>query len=242
MLLVDDRESEKVKAKLLMRLGDADLGKDGNMKVRRLPTGDYVMGTWGIEAKEINDLYRSIIGMGRNRTIVDQLRDLQDDFENPILVVYGTKYKPYVVGKGTPNSKSMAIELARMKKVNQTFKMQFYQRFPKIKYMELLTMDDFCDWLVSNHTQMSIQGAVTRDRLPAKEKKIHDMKKLDNRIKALSSIEGVSVEAAEKLLDKFGSIPKILNSKTTQKSLMEVQGIGRGRAKDILALRDKYSN
>ena len=78
---------------------------------------------------------------------------------------------------------------------------------------------------------MSIQGAVTRDRLPAKEKKIHDMKKLDNRIKALSSIEGVSVEAAEKLLDKFGSIPKILNSKTTQKSLMEVQGIGRGRAK-----------
>ena len=119
MLLVDDRENPKVVNKLLMRMGN------NNVKVCRMTASDYTIGNWGIEAKEINDLYRSIMGFGRTRTIVDQLQDLQESFENPFLVVYGTELKPYIPG-GRPGAKAMAMEMARMKKVIKQFKATFY--------------------------------------------------------------------------------------------------------------------
>ena len=101
MLLVDDRENPKVINKLLMRMGE------NNVKVCRMVSADYAMGTWGVEAKEINDLFRSILGIGRNRTIVSQLRDLQDNYDNPVLVVYGAKLKPWVA-TGRPTAKQIA--------------------------------------------------------------------------------------------------------------------------------------
>jgi ERCC4-type nuclease len=231
MLLVDDRENPKVVNKLLMRMGN------DNVKVCRMIQGDYVMGDWGIEAKEINDLYRSILGIGRNRTIVAQLQDLQDNFENPVLVVYGIKLKPWVAG-GRPTSKQIAMEMARMKKVMQHFKMTFYQRFPKIRYMELYTMDEFVEWLVVNHTQLGIAISNHEPELQSAAKNAN----LDSRIQILSSIKGVSPQMAEDLLLKFGSIPKLLRVSTTQKSLMDIKGVGRQRAKDILALRETYES
>ena len=70
MLVIDDRENELVINKIQYRMGD-------DCVVKRLNSADYVIGDLGIEAKEINDLYRSIMGIGRSRTIVGQLVDLQ---------------------------------------------------------------------------------------------------------------------------------------------------------------------
>jgi ERCC4-type nuclease len=42
------------------------------------------------------------------------------------------------------------------------------------------------------------------------------------------------------LLQHFGSIPQILHSRRTQKDLMEINGIGRTKAKKILDLRTKF--
>ena len=234
MLLIDDRENPKVINKLLMRLGEE------NTQVLRMASSDYRIGSWGIEAKEINDLYRSILGLGRNgRTIVHQLRELQEDFDNPMLVVYGTKLKPYVHG-GRPSAKQIAIEMSRMKKVNQQFKMTFYQRFPKIKYMELTTMDDFVEWLVINHTQTQVKEATGLNVMEKEIINAADMSNLDPRVAVLCSLKNISVQNAEDLLKEFGSIPKLLMSKNTQKSLMEVRGIGRYKAQTVLKLRDNY--
>ena len=90
MLYIDDRENDKVKHKILLRLGDKKHDPKGEAEVRRLKSADYIMGDWGIEAKEINDLYRSILGIGRTRTIAAQLADLSASFDVPMLVVYGT--------------------------------------------------------------------------------------------------------------------------------------------------------
>jgi len=228
MLLIDDRENDKVINKLLMRMGKNEV------KVCRMKASDYTMGTWGIEAKEINDLYRSIMGFGRTRTIVDQLHDLQESCENPFLVVYGTELKPYIPGR-RPNAKLISVEMTRMKKVIKQFKTLFYQRFPKIKYMEVATMDDFVEWLVVNHTQ---QG-MAQTRHAYKEQKAIQKSELDSRIQILSSVEGITVGQAEALLEKFGSIPNILRGKTTQKQLMEIHGINRRKARAILSLREK---
>ena len=230
MLLIDDRENPKVVNKLLMRMGS------DKVNVCRMKSSDYTMGNWGIEAKEINDLYRSIMGFGRTRTIIDQLHDLQESCEHPFLVVYGNELKPYVPNQ-RPNARVMAIEMSRMKKVIKHFKSTFYHRFPKIKYMELTTMNDFVEWIVVSHTQQGL--ALHRHKNEIKNSV--NQSKLDPRVAALSSIKGVSPQAAEELLEKFGSIPKILRARTTQKSVMEIQGIGRQRARDILNLREHYA-
>ena len=230
MLLVDDRENPKVVNKLLMRMGKDEI------KVCRMKASDYTVGEWGIEAKEINDLYRSIMGFGRTRTIVEQLRDLQEAFDNPFLVVYGTQLKPYIPG-GRPNAKQVAMEMARMKKVIKLFKAPYYQRFPKIKYMEVATMDEFVEWLVVSHTQQGF----AEYRHKQSEKNAIKKSELDSKVRFLYEIEGITVKEAEGLLEKFGSIPNILKKKTTQKSLMQIKGITRRKARAILDLREDYT-
>lgn len=241
MLLIDDRENSKLINKIMMRMGDWTLdNKNGKAKIKRLATADYAIGQTGIEAKEINDLYKSIMGIGRTRTIVDQLIDLQNGFENPMLVVYGTKLKPYV--KGYTNRQKMAIEMSRMQKAIERFKFTFYQRFPKIKYMEFDTMEQFVNFLIINHTQMEIDGAGSIDRLPDFVKKVAKQQTLDDRVAVLSAIPGITPAHAVDLLQKFGKIPNILHSRRSQKDLMEVKGIGRSKAKRILALRDSFTH
>ena len=234
MILIDDRENEKVINKMLMRAGDANQSNQGIAKVARLDSADYIIGEIGIEAKEINDLYRSILGIGRSRTIVAQLRDLQEAFENPMLVVYGTKLKPWVPG-GRPSSQSIAKEMARMRSVIKAFKVSFYSRFPKIQYMEFLTMDDFVEFIITTHTNLAISDRLGK---APDEVKVAQTADLDPRVRALSSIRGITPYHAEQLLDKFGTIPKLLNSRTSQKSVMEIPGIGREKARRILSLRD----
>jgi len=228
MLVIDDRENEKVIERVKRRLGE-------NTTVKRLSVGDYIIGDCAVEAKEINDLYRSIMGFGRTRTIISQLVDLQESFSNPMLVVYGTVLKPYIKGRHDPQA--IARERERMDAVIRHFKHTFYHRFPKIRYMEVKSMDEFVDWLVTNHTQMDIVGAAKESEKTAG---IIPMGELDPRVAVLASLQGVSPKTAKALLKKFGSIPKILAHRTTQKSLMEINGIGRKRAREILALRNIY--
>jgi NAD-dependent DNA ligase len=133
----------------------------------------------------------------------------------------------------------MAIEMAKMKKVIDQFKLTFYQRFPKIRYMELPTMDAFVDFLITNHTQMTLDGQSGLNRIP-EFVKVKNSKKADDRVNLLTSVGGVTNTMAIDLLEHFGSIPQILHSRRTQKDLMEVKGIGRTKAKKILDLRKKY--
>tara|TARA_R100000278_G_scaffold44399_1_gene38680 strand:- start:519 stop:1274 length:756 start_codon:yes stop_codon:yes gene_type:complete len=231
MLIVDDRENEVVINKILMKMGDSDQSPNGKAKVKRLKAADYIIGSRGIEAKEINDLYRSILGMGRSRTIVDQLRDLDENFDEPMLVVYGTTLKPYIRGKMT--RKDYAIEIARMKQTILNFKLGFHQRFPRIKYMELATMDEFVSFLAKSHTDMQIiKKAQIPKRLVGKPS--------DIRVASLSSVRGVTEPVAEALLRRFKNIPNLLLKKTTQKELMEIDGVTRDIARRIQSLREDY--
>ncbi len=235
MLVIDDRENQKLIHELLLVMGDASQEEKGQAVVKRLPSADYVMGDCGIEAKEINDLYKSIMGIGRTRNITAQLVDLQNSYENPMLVVYGTKLKPYF--KYRPTAQQVNKEIAKMKKVIQTFKATFYQKFGKIKYMEVASMSDFVEWLVVNHHTQLLKGKSALPPSIAKKANRY----LDPRVEALSGISGITPRMAEDLLKKFGSIGNILKSKTTQKELMTVNGLGRVKAKNILMLRDEWN-
>jgi len=227
MLIVDDRENDLLKHKLLVAMGE-------HVKVKRLISADYIIGEIGIEAKEINDLYHSIMGHGRSRTIIGQLHDLDESFERPMLVVYNTKLKPYVRGGGRA---AIAREMKKMHAVIKKFKQNFAIQFPNIQYMELSSMDEFVDWLNAMHHNLRIRKISTAE--PAELAKKSN-RNVDPRVAVLSAIEGVSERAAHDLLAHFGSIPRILRSRTSQRMLMEIDGIGRKRAKAILSLRERY--
>ena len=63
---------------------------------------------------------------------------------------------------------------------------------------------------------------------------------LDPRVAVLTTVKGITPKMAEGLLENFGSIPKLLRARTTQKQIMAVTGIGRKRARAILDLRNNY--
>lgn len=174
------------------------------------------------------------MGHGRSRTIVGQLHDLNESFERPMLVVYNTKLKPYVRGG---NRSAIAREMKKMHAVIKKFKQNFAIQFPNIQYMELSSMDEFVDWLNAMHHNLRIRKISTAE--PAEVAKKSN-RNVDPRVAVLSAIEGISERAAHDLLAHFGSIPRILRSRTSQRMLMEIEGIGRKRAKAILSLRERY--
>ena len=182
MLIVDDRENDLLKHKLLVAMGE-------HVKVKRLISADYIIGEIGIEAKEINDLYHSIMGHGRSRTIIGQLHDLDESFERPMLVVYNTKLKPYVRGGGRA---AIAREMKKMHAVIKKFKQNFAIQFPNIQYMELSSMDEFVDWLNAMHHNLRIRKISTAE--PAELAKKNN-RNVDPRVAVLSAIEGVSRES-----------------------------------------------
>jgi len=55
MLLIDHQENDKLIHKLPVKLGDADKTTKGQASIHQFKSGDYVLGDWGIEEKEIND-------------------------------------------------------------------------------------------------------------------------------------------------------------------------------------------
>ncbi len=61
VVVIDDRENEVVINKLLLKMGDRRYDERGNAEVKRLQSADYIIGDIGIEAKEINDLWKSIL-------------------------------------------------------------------------------------------------------------------------------------------------------------------------------------
>jgi len=229
LLLIDDRENPKVINKLFMSIGDRDLDDAGQAQKIRLESGDYVIGSLGIEAKEINDLYNSIVGLGRTRTINDQLDDMLNSYTDAMLVVYGTQLKPFIRGKS--NRQMYAKQVARMQRVILNYKMDLHRRYPNLKFMQFDTMDEFVAFLVRTATQEKM-SSVASSRLPRVSK--------DARIQALSSLPGVSVRIAEDLMKEFGSLPQMMKARVTQKDLMKIKGIGRQKARMLLTLRESY--
>lgn len=233
MIYADDRENDKLLHKLFMAGGDRRQDPKGDVMVKRLPHGDYQIGDWLIEAKEINDLYRTILGIGRNgRTINHQLSEMCEVSEQPFLAIYGTKLKPYFKGRKA-KAYEVAREVARMHRVIKSFKMTVYSHFPKIRVIEFATMDDFVEWLTVAHLKKQIGKSLS---VPKRTKHLPT----DPRLLALMGVQGITEEIATALLDKYGSIPNLLKTKVRLKDLMAIRGIGRVTARRIKSLRDTW--
>ena len=233
MIYADDRENEKLLHKLYLAAGNKKTDPKGEVMVKRMPHGDYQIGEWLIEAKEINDLYRTILGIGRNgRTINHQLSEMCEVSEYPFLAIYNTQLKPYFRGRKA-KAAEMSREIARMHRVIKSFKMVAYSHFPKLRIIEFATMDDFVEWLSVSHLKKQIGKSLT---VPKRTKHLPT----DPRLLALMGVQGITEEIATALLLKYGSIPNMLKTKVRIKDLMKIRGIGRVTARRIKELRTEW--
>lgn len=232
MITADDRENEKLLHRLFVKVGNRKTDPKGQCVVKRLRTGDYIIGDYGIEAKEINDLYRSILGIGRNgRTINHQLAELCEAVEYPILAVYNTTLKPYFKGR-KPKRQEVAREVLRQQRIIKSFKMTLYSRFPKVRLIEFSDMNEFVEWLAILNMNSAVRGKfkpVPRNQPPE-----------DPRLRALCAIQGITEPIAVEIMKRYGSLPELLKAKTTQKDLMKVKGVGRITARRIKELRKQW--
>lgn len=236
MLLIDHRENPKLIHKLLVKLGDSETNPKGQGRVLTMKTGDYVLGDWGIEAKEINDLYRSILGIGRSRTIVGQLTDLCEKYDKPFLVVYNTELKPWFGGRRA-SAREISDERRKMMAVINSFKMTMHHRFPNLHFLQLTTMDDFVEWLYTNHRQ----NVIAKVKPPKEHIPEQVIVATDDRIKALMGC-GITREQATALMIEYGSIAHLLQKKTRQKDMVTCANITSKQAKRILSLRKDWSH
>ena len=122
-----------------------------------------------------------------------------------------------------------------MRHVIRSFKMTMHHRFPELNYMQLHTMDDFVDWLDTNHRQNLIARHRPRAGHVPPEPQYVD----DPRVGALVGC-GISIEQAQRLLNHYETLPRILQRQTKQKDMMEAAGISRKQAKAVLNLREKF--
>ena len=233
MIYADDRENEALLHRLFLAAGNRKTDPKGDILVKRLNYGDYIIGDWVIEAKEINDLYRTILGIGRNgRNITHQLQELCDTSDKPFLAIYGTQLKPYFKGRKA-RANEMSREIAKMNRVIKSFKMTVYSHFPKIRVIEFATMDDFVQWLTIAHLKKKMKQSLTvanRTKTPPD----------DPRLLALMGVQGITEEIATLLLNKYGSIPNLLKTKVKIKDLMAIRGIGRVTARRLKDLRKQW--
>jgi len=235
MIYADDRENDALLHRLYVAAGNRKTDPKGNVLVKRLPHGDYQIGDWLIEAKEINDLYRTILGIGRNgRTINHQLSELCEVAEKPFLAIYGTQLKPYFKGR-KPKAHEMRKEIAKMNRVIKSFKMVAYSHFPKLRIIEFVNMEDFVEWLQVSHLKKQIGKTLT----VAKRTKSLPT---DPRLLALMGVQGITEEIATSLLNKFGSIPNLLKTKVRIKDLMAIRGVGRVTARRLKELRTTWKD
>jgi len=231
VIYADDRENEKLLHRLYVKVGDRKTDPKGQCVVKRLATADYIINEYGIEAKEINDLYRSILGIGRNgRTIKHQLSELCEAVEIPILAVYNTTLKPYFKGRKATRQE-VAKEILRQQRIIKSFKMTLYSQFPKVRLIEFSDMAEFVEWLAILNMNCSMRKALT----PAPKEKPSDP-----RILALMGVQGISETIAIQLLDQYGCLQNILKSKVKQIDLMKIKGVGRTTARRIKQLSKRW--
>jgi Fanconi anemia group M protein len=181
---------------------------------KQLDIGDIVISEKiAIERKEKLDFVNSII----DKRLFPQLIDLAKNYKRPILIIEGSQ-NIYTLRNINPNViratlSSIAIDL----------------RIP-IVYTDSM-----------EETALMVQTIAKRNVRTKKDISLADNKRSfsenEEIEKFVSSIPKINVVNAKGLLSKFGSIKKLVNAK--EDKLIKIDGIGKGRAKNIFDFFNK---
>ena len=182
------------------------------IKVMRLDIGDFLIGNVCIERKTIRDFVNSIID---NRLFI-QIKNMKEEYERQILIVEG-EGDIYSQRNVHPNAIRGAIA---------SIALDF-----NISMIKTKNPQETADMLISIEKRMSNEK---------KEIELHKRKPISTegeQLYIVSSLPSIGTSLAKNLLKKFGNVKNIFNA--TEKELMEVEGIGKEKAKKIYEIINK---
>ena len=188
-----------------------------NLEIKTLPVGDYIVAPETVvERKTISDLISSIFD-GR---LFDQCNRLKEHYQFPILLIEGDISE---IEKLTENP---FVFYGAISSIVIDFKIPVIPT-PSASHTSKL--------LIS----MCSRKDTTNGPFIKKIRKSNNLQK--QQLSILCSLPGVGEKTAIRLLEKFGTPLKILNSSVTE--LSKVGGLGEARAKSIkkiLKVQSKY--
>ncbi|MHA1917768.1 MAG: DEAD/DEAH box helicase [Candidatus Ranarchaeia archaeon] len=200
-IFVDHREQASSVVKNLARLGD-------KLNIKQLFVGDYVVSSdTVIERKEVKDFVDSIV----DNRLFEQCLKLKENYENPIIVIEGETIF------GLRNIHPLAINGA-ISSVVLGWK------------IPILMVKN------SEETAMLIHSLARKEQIESKKPvKIRGKKKQDTLQNTqefiIAGFPGINVTIARRLLEKFGSIEKIMTA--TLEELTSVEGLGKVKASNL---------
>ena len=207
-VVIDVREKGSNLSKKLV-----DIGMD--VKVKTLVSADIIVSdTVGIERKTIPDFVNSII----DKRIFTQLKDLKNNFENPIIILEGEE-DLYSVRNIHPN----AIR-GMLAKIVSSF---------KIPLLRTKDSQDTAELINAIAKREQIRGEkdiqIRTDKIPMTTKEQQEF--------IVGSFPSIGPSLAKALLRKFKTVKKIINA--PKKELEKIEKIGPKKSKNIQDILDE---
>lgn len=219
VIFVDDRERRSNVVNELMKLG-------WKVNITRLDIADYVIGRkYGIERKTPNDLINSII----DKRLFEQARYLREAYEVPIIIIEGD------IGKAL---------YFRNIKINQIF--GAIAAIIEMGISVIQTTDSKETAIFITVLAKRVQRGKRRYLTPTKIRVIRAGQSIPIiQLNLLSSIPGISVELAHKILEHFKTPRRFFKASSSE--IKKVPGLGEKRIKRIIEVLDtvyipSYSN
>jgi len=211
-VLIDTREKGANISKKLIELGM-------DVKVKSLPTADIIVSNKiGIERKTIQDFVNSII----DKRIFTQLKDLKNNFENPIIILEG-KEDIYSVRNIHPNA---------IRGMLATIVSSF--NIPIINTKDSQDTAEFIK-ILANREQSNNEKefAINFSKKPMTTKEQQEF--------IIESLPGIGPSLSKSLLRKFKKVKNIINADINE--LKKVNKMGPKKAKEIqLILEEIYQD
>ena len=185
------------------------------IEIRQLPVGDFILSDRiAIERKTIDDFLQSII----DKRLLSQAEELSRNFEIPLMIIEGGR-DMYSLRDIHPNAirgalASLSIDFG-------------------ISIIPTINEEDTANTLLliakreqfPEDREIALRGEKKPLTLEEKQKYI------------IESLPNVSAVLARRLLEKFGTVRDIMNA--SKKELMDVEGIGKGKAESIYEVLNK---
>lgn len=185
------------------------LKEKANVELRQLPVGDFILSDRvAVERKTVDDFLQSMV----DKRLFDQASELTRNFEIPLLILEGSK-DIFSQRNIHPNAIRGALVSLPL-----DFGISIIQTKNEGETAEILFAIAKREQIEANRT-VALRG----ERKPLT---LHERQRF-----IIESLPFVSAVLARRLLEKFGSVQAIVGA--GEKELMEVEGIGKKKAKDI---------
>ncbi len=203
VIYADAREKKLIK--ILIEMG-------ADVRVKQIDVGDFqISASVGIERKTARDFVNSIVD-GR---LFNQLRNLTEAFERPILVIEGRDFYHRNVH---PNAIRGAIASAIL---DFNIPVVFTEN-ERETALFLITL--------AKREQEERNGTIAI-RVKRRPKRLEELQEF-----VVAGLPGVNTKLAKNLLQHFGSVRKVFSA--SEQELQKVEGIGRKKAREITKLLD----